>query len=79
MDVSIMAAIIDEAHAQGLQAFVHAPILEHAKEALRAGADVLLHGIISGPVDDEFLALMIGNDASYVSTLSMFQTSAGRV
>ncbi len=59
----VMAALIDEAHRQGLKAYVHAPILKFAKEVLQAGADGLVHGIISEPVDEEFLALMKRNHA----------------
>jgi imidazolonepropionase-like amidohydrolase len=72
----VMQAIIDEAHAQGLRAFVHAPLLPHAKETLRAGADGLLHGILSAPVDDEFISMMAANGAVYVSTLSLFEGCA---
>jgi imidazolonepropionase-like amidohydrolase len=72
----VMAAIIDEAHQQGLKVFVHAPMLKYAKEVLRAGADRLLHGIISDPVDDEFVALMKKNRAVYVSTLALFEDCA---
>jgi imidazolonepropionase-like amidohydrolase len=72
----VMAAIIAEAHANGLKAYVHAPILRYAKEALTAGADGLIHGIVSEPVDDEFIALMKKNGAVYVSTLALFEACA---
>ncbi|HUI26922.1 MAG TPA: amidohydrolase family protein [Candidatus Kryptonia bacterium] len=72
----IVAAIVDEAHKQDLKVCVHAPILKYAKESLRAGADILMHGIISDPVDDEFLALMRQNRAVYVSTLAFFESCA---
>jgi imidazolonepropionase-like amidohydrolase len=72
----LMAAIIDEAHQQRLKVYVHAPLLRYAKEVLRAGADGLIHGIISDPVDDEFLGLMKKNNAVYVSTLTLFEACA---
>ncbi|MFQ5635071.1 MAG: amidohydrolase family protein [Gammaproteobacteria bacterium] len=77
MEREIAAAIIDEAHRQGMMAFAHAPILELAKQVLEDGVDCLLHGIISEPVDAEFIELMKRNGACYVSTLAMFQTNAG--
>jgi len=77
MDRAIMAAIIDEAHRQGMKAFAHAPILELAKQVVEGGVDCLLHGIISEPVDDEFIELMQSTGTCYVSTLSMFGTNAG--
>jgi len=77
MDRNVMAAIIDEAHRQGMKAFAHAPILELAREVLEDGVDCLLHGIISDPVDEAFIALMKRNNACYISTLTMFHTNAG--
>ena len=75
LEPEVMAAIIDEAHRQGLQAYVHAPILSYAKQALRAGVDGLVHGIISGPVDEEFIALMKKNQAIYMTTHSIFEAA----
>ena len=72
----VMEAIISEAHAVGLKAYVHAPLLKYAKEVLRAGADGLIHGIISEPVDSEFIDLMKKNRAVYVSTLSLYEACA---
>lgn len=72
----VMVAIIDEAHKQGLKVYVHAPVLKYAKEVLRAGADGLAHGILSDPVDDEFISLMKKNDAVYVATNAVFNSVA---
>lgn len=70
----VMAAIVDEAHLQGLKVYVHAPVLKYAKEVLRAGVDGLAHGILSDPVDDEFIALMKKNRAVYISTNAVFES-----
>lgn len=67
------AALIDEAHKQGLKVYVHAPILRYAKEVLRLGADGMVHGIISDPIDDEFISLMKRNAAFYVGTQTLFE------
>ncbi len=72
----VMSAIIDEAHKQDLKVYVHSPVLEYAKEVLRAGADGLAHGILSAPVDEEFLTLMKKNRAFYVSTNAVFESVA---
>jgi len=72
----VVAAIIDEAHKQGLKAYVHAPVLKYAKEVLQAGADGLVHGIISEPVDDEFVSLMKKNHAVYITTHAIFESVA---
>ena len=75
LEAEVMAAVIDEAHRHGLKAYVHAPILSYAKQALRAGADGLVHGIVSGPVDEEFMALMKRNGAVYMTTHAIFEAS----
>lgn len=72
----VMAAIIDEAHKEGLKAYVHAPILKYAKEVLHAGADGLVHGIISEPIDNEFVTLMKKNRAVYIATLALYEACA---
>lgn len=58
MRSELMQAIIDEAHSLGLKTYGHAPTLAHAKEVLRAGADVLAHSVADAAVDDEFIGLM---------------------
>jgi imidazolonepropionase-like amidohydrolase len=76
MKPETLRAVVASAHARRLKVFVHAPILRLAKEALAAGVDGLLHGIVSDPVDDEFLGLMKRNRAFYVSTLAVFEACA---
>ena len=68
----VLEAIITEAHRQNLKVFAHAPVLKHAKDALRLGLDGLMHGIIDDPIDQEFIALMKRNRASYVATMALF-------
>jgi imidazolonepropionase-like amidohydrolase len=76
MTQDVLKAIVDEAHRQTLKVFVHAPLLRYAKEALRAGVDGLMHGIVDEPVDREFLALMKRNGAVYVSTMALYEDVA---
>jgi imidazolonepropionase-like amidohydrolase len=73
MKMEVLTALVGEAHKQQLKVYAHAPLLDHAKDVLRAGGDGLLHGIIDKPVDDEFLMLMERNRAVYVPTLGMFE------
>jgi imidazolonepropionase-like amidohydrolase len=76
MPLEVLQAVVDEAHRQGLKVYAHAPQLARAKEALRAGVDGLLHGIIDEAVDQDFIGLMKKNNASYVPTLAMFEDVA---
>jgi imidazolonepropionase-like amidohydrolase len=68
---ALVHAAGDEARKVGLPLIVHATGLWEAKDALRAGARVLVHSVWSGPVDDEFLALARRAGAIYVPTLTM--------
>ena len=77
MDRKIADAIINEAHRQGMMTFAHAPILEYAKDMAEAGVDCLVHGVVSEPVDAEFIDLMKRNRTCYISTMTVFQINAG--
>jgi imidazolonepropionase-like amidohydrolase len=72
----VVEAIIREAHKEGLKVYVHAPILKYAKEVLRYGADGLVHGIISDPVDAELISLLKKNHAVYITTHAIFESVA---
>jgi imidazolonepropionase-like amidohydrolase len=61
----------DEARKAGLQLIVHATGLREAKEALRAGARLLVHSVEDKPVDDEFLSLLKSRGAFYCPTLTV--------
>lgn len=60
-----------EADSAGLPLIVHATGLWEAKDAVRAGAEVLVHSVFDDPVDDEFLRLAEENDVVYVPTLTV--------
>ncbi len=63
----------EEARARKLPLIVHATGLDEAKEALRAGANLLVHSVGDKPVDDEFLELAKKNGALYCPTLTVFR------
>src|SRR5436189_690225 len=68
---ALVAAAGDEARKVGLPLIVHATGLWEAKDALRAGARVLVHSVWSAPLDDEFLALARSQGTTYVPTLTV--------
>lgn len=76
IDGNILRTLIDEAHRQGMLAVAHAPMLELAKEAVRAGIDMLAHGVIDRPVDEELIALMRETGTHYTSTYIVFESFA---
>lgn len=73
MPVDTQAAIVTAAHQRGLKVFFHSPARRLATQALEAGADGLLHGVLDEPVDREFLRLLGRTGASYVSTIVIFE------
>jgi imidazolonepropionase-like amidohydrolase len=76
MNLDVLQALVEEAHVQKLKVYVHAPQLPRAKEALKAGVDGLLHGIIDEAVDADFIDAMKRNNAVYIPTLGMFEDVA---
>jgi imidazolonepropionase-like amidohydrolase len=68
---AVVHAAGDEAHKLGVRLIVHATGLWEAKDALRAGADVLVHSVFDLPVDGEFIALAKERHAIYVPTLTV--------
>lgn len=71
--VPIVSAAIDEAHRHGLRVAVHATELETARAALKAGADILVHGVDDKPLDADFLALLKQRKALYSTTLEVMR------
>ncbi len=61
----------EEARSRKLPLIVHATGLAEAKEALRAGAKLLVHSVWDQPVDDEFLDLARKNGTVYCPTLTV--------
>jgi imidazolonepropionase-like amidohydrolase len=60
-----------EATARALPLVVHATGLWEAKDAIRAGASVLLHGVFDVDVDDEFLSLASDAGIIYTPTITV--------
>lgn len=61
----------EEARRGNVPLIVHATGLWEAKDALRAGASMLVHSVEDAEVDDEFLALARAAGVTYVPTLTV--------
>jgi imidazolonepropionase-like amidohydrolase len=75
----------DAARRAGLPLIVHSTGLDEAKVAVRAGAQLLVHGVDDQPVDDEFVSLLREKGTLYCPTLivsrgyvRMFEAAAAR-
>ncbi len=51
---------------------VHVEDLENAKKAIKAGVDILVHGVMRNDIDDEFIALMKEHNVTYMPTLTAY-------
>lgn len=69
MAPTVYEAIIDQAKKHNLEVVAHIFYLEDAKALLRLGVKFIGHSVRDQPVDDEFIALMKENGATYCPTL----------
>jgi len=51
---------------------IHVEGVEDAKMAIKAGADILVHGDISDRIDNEFIDLMKSHNVTYMPTLTAY-------
>lgn len=68
-----LRAAADEARTAGMPLIVHATSLWAAKDALRAGAKLLVHSVEDLPIDDEFIQLARAAGATYMPTLTVYR------
>ncbi|MGY0503652.1 CIA30 family protein [Luteimonas sp. e5] len=73
MDEATLKAVVDEAHAHGLKVLTHTVTVARAKQAARAGVDVIAHSVLDATVDEELIALMREHGTAYAPTLSVYE------
>jgi imidazolonepropionase-like amidohydrolase len=71
----IYSAVIEEAHKSGLRVAAHIYDLDDAKAIVRAGVDVIAHGVRDKPVDSEFIDMMKARSVWYISTIVLDYTN----
>ncbi len=77
MNLATLAEIVKQAHAHGIEVMTHTVTLERAKDAARAGVDVIAHGVGDTRVDAELVHLLKEHGTTYVSTMAVYETKAG--
>jgi imidazolonepropionase-like amidohydrolase len=75
MKPEIYTAVIDEAHRAGVRVAAHIYYLQDAKAVIRAGADIIAHGVRDQPVDAEFIDEMKAHSTWYVATINLDECS----
>jgi imidazolonepropionase-like amidohydrolase len=71
MKPEIYEAVIAEAHAKGLRVAAHIHDLDDAKAVVKAGADILAHGVRDKEIDAELIDLMKQHGVWYIPTLAL--------
>jgi imidazolonepropionase-like amidohydrolase len=72
MPFNLMKALIDETHKVGLKAFIHIGSVDNAIQAIKAGADVLAHGIWRDKLTEEEAKFIADSEVKIIYTLSGF-------
>jgi imidazolonepropionase-like amidohydrolase len=70
---AMLMAAGDESRKIGLRLVVHATELPNAKDALEAGANVLVHDVDEGSVDQDFLQKAKRNATIVIPTLTVYE------
>jgi imidazolonepropionase-like amidohydrolase len=71
--IKIVEAVVKAGHASGVRIAVHATELETAKAAVRAGADILVHSVFDGPVDEDFVRMVKERGVIYTTTIVVLE------
>jgi imidazolonepropionase-like amidohydrolase/quinol monooxygenase YgiN len=71
MKPEIYAAIIDEAHKNGIRVAAHLYYLEDARQLVKDGLDIMAHSIRDKEIDDALLKDMKARHVTYIPTLSL--------
>lgn len=71
MKPEVYAAVIAEAHRQGLRVAAHVFHIRDARRLVALGIDVLAHSVRDSLIDDSLLAAMKAGGVTYIPTLSL--------
>jgi imidazolonepropionase-like amidohydrolase len=67
----VYSAVIDEAHKNGLRVAAHIYDLEDAKAIVRAGVDIIAHGVRDKAVDAELIDMLKNRSIWYIATIGL--------
>jgi imidazolonepropionase-like amidohydrolase len=71
----VYSAVIDEAHKNGLRVATHIYDLADAKAIVRAGTDIIAHGVRDKAVDAEFVDMMKARSVWYIATIGLDEST----
>lgn len=79
MDEDTLRALVDEAHGLGLKVVTHTVTVRRAREAARAGVDIINHGIGDGVMDPETTGQIVASKSGYSQTLAVYEPRGAKV
>ncbi len=68
---AMLTAVGDETRKVGLRLLIHATEADRAREAVEAGAAVLVHGVFNGPMDPALIAAIKKSGVIVIPTISV--------
>jgi imidazolonepropionase-like amidohydrolase len=71
----VYSAVIEEAHKNGLRVAAHIYDLDDAKAIVRAGVDIIAHGVRDKPIDPEFIDMLKARSVWYIPTIVLDYTN----
>lgn len=79
MEEETLRALVEEAHKLGLKVVTHTVTVRRAREAARAGVDIINHGIGDGVLDPETVGQILASKSGYVQTLAVYEPRGPKV
>lgn len=76
MKYDILKSLIDQTHQQGYKAVVHIGSVSNAINAIRAGADILAHGVVRGKLTPKEASIIANSKVPVIYTLMGHQLTA---
>src|SRR5207253_1341999 len=73
MDINILRAVVEEAHAKKLPVAIHCGKASDVVDAVALGADSIEHGSLADEIPDDVFAQMKAKNIAYDPTLSMVE------
>ncbi|MUH71261.1 amidohydrolase family protein [Psychrosphaera haliotis] len=70
--LEIFKPAISTAKRNGLIVAIHVEKLLGAKWAIKAGADILVHGVLRESIDQDLITMMLSNNVTYMPTLTVY-------
>ncbi len=78
VDEPTLAAVIRAAKSRKMLAVVHVLTREHARRAIAAGADGLVHLFVDKPADDPLIRLAVEHKLFVIPTLTVLESVSGK-